>query len=80
MGRNILSICDDCEVYIFHLRGKESDYMQRFQQDHVDHEKATRIVSDYVSEQPDDYIDVTEDYETMTTQQPSNKATEPKEK
>lgn len=63
MGRNILSICDECEVYIFHLRGKEGDYMQRFQDIHIDHEKKTRIVSDYVEEQPDDYLDVTDDME-----------------
>ena len=62
MGRNILSICDACEVYIFHLRGKESDYMQQFQKKHKDHEKRTRIVSDYVEEQPEDYLDVTDSY------------------
>lgn len=62
MGRNILSICDYCEVYIFHLRGHESDYMQKFQKDHEVHEKDTRIVSDYVTEQPDHYEDVTESY------------------
>ena len=61
MGRNILSICDECEVYIFHLRGKEGDLMQKFQNEHSDHEKSTRIVSDYVDEQPEHYKDVTDD-------------------
>jgi len=63
MGRNILSICDECEVYIFHLRGKEGDFMQNFQNAHSKHESKTRIVSDYVTEQPDDYLDVTDDFE-----------------
>lgn len=62
MGRNILSICDSCEVYMSHLRGKESDYMQQFQNKHIDHEKNTRIVSDYVEYAPDDYLDVTDSY------------------
>lgn len=61
MGRNILSICDYCEQFIFHLRGKESDLMQKFQNVHSDHEKNTRIVSDYVTEQPEYYKDVTDD-------------------
>lgn len=66
MGRNILSICDECEVYIFHLRGKESDLMQKFQNKHSDHEKSTRIVSDYVEEQPEHYEDVTDELTTST--------------
>ena len=61
MGRNILSICDKCEVYIFHLRGKENELMQAFQNVHAEHEKSTRIVSDYVEEQPDKYLDVTDE-------------------
>jgi len=68
MGRNILSICDECEEYIFHLRGKESDLMQKFQNLHADHEKKTRIVSDYVEESPDDYLDVTDEL-TNTTEE-----------
>jgi hypothetical protein len=62
MGRNILSICDKCEVYVFHLRGKESDYMQRFQNDHSDHENMTRIVSDYIDYQPEHYEEVSDSY------------------
>ena len=60
MGRNILSICDQCNEYIFHLRGKEGDLMQKFQNLHQKHERYTRIVSDYVQEQPDNYLDVTD--------------------
>lgn len=63
MGRNILSICDECKVYLFHLRGHEGDHMQAFQKKHANHEKRTRIVSDYVEEQPDDYVDVTDEFE-----------------
>lgn len=66
MGRNIISICDLCEVYLFHYRGKESDYMQKFQNDHSDHERYTRIVSDYVTEQPDHYKSVTDEYADNT--------------
>lgn len=69
MGRNILSICDYCGMYIFHLRGKESDYMQSFQNNHSEHEKYTRIVSDYVEEQPEEYNDVTSFYETSNSKQ-----------
>lgn len=60
MGRNILSICDYCKVYVFHLRGKEGDKMQAFQNTHAVHEEYTRIVSDYVEEQPFNYLDVTD--------------------
>lgn len=67
MGRNILSICDECKVSIFHLRGKESDFMQQFQEDHIKHEKKTRIVSDYVEEEPEGYKDVTESYNAKAT-------------
>ena len=62
MGRNILSICDQCEVYVFHLRGKENEKIQSFQNAHVEHEKRTRIVSDYVEEQPENYKDTTDYY------------------
>lgn len=65
MGRNILSICDECEVYIFHYRGKEGRWMQRFQREHEQHEKDTRIVSDYVEEAPENYQDVTDAFEAM---------------
>lgn len=61
MGRNILSICDECGVYIFHLRGKEGDLMQKFQNIHEKHEDRTFIVSDYVEEAPEDYKDVTDE-------------------
>lgn len=76
MGRNILSICDNCEEYIFHLRGKEGDYMQKFQNIHLEHEHDTRIVSDYVTEQPDSYADVTEEmFTTALGQCPTCKQT-----
>lgn len=67
MGRNILSICDECREYIFHFRGKEGELMQKFQNLHADHEKRTRIVSDYVEVQPDDYSDVTDDLTPQPT-------------
>ena len=44
--------------------------MQRFQEMHSRHEKDTRIVSDYVTEQPDDYLDVTDDYEALAPTNP----------
>lgn len=68
MGRNILSICDECSEYVFHLRGKEGDLMQKFQRVHESHEKQTRIVSDYVTEQPTHYIDTTDEL-TNTTEE-----------
>jgi len=42
--------------------------MQKFQNLHWKHEKYTRIVSDYVTEQPDSYEDVTDEL-TNTTEE-----------
>lgn len=64
MGRNIFSVCHKCEVQLMHFRGKEGDFMQRFQNDHADHEGMTEILSDYKFEPPNDYKDVFDDYHT----------------
>lgn len=42
--------------------------MQKFQNLHAEHEKSTRIISDYVEEQPDNYLDVTDEISAPTTQ------------
>jgi hypothetical protein len=58
MGRNIWSVCHECKVKLFHFRGQESDYMQRFQSVHSEHEKMTEIYNDYVEEPPESYTDL----------------------
>lgn len=62
MGRNIYSVCHECEVSLMHLRGKENVNMQRFQNDHSDHEGMTEIISDYKFEPSEDYKDVFDEY------------------
>lgn len=62
MGRNFQSVCDECKVYLFHLRGKEGDNMQRFAQDHISHKEQTRVLDDYVEEPPESYKDVFDEY------------------
>lgn len=67
MGRNVHSVCHYCSVQLMHLRGKESDNMQKFQNDHSEHEKHTQIISDYVEEPPDHYTDMFEKYNEVET-------------
>lgn len=45
-----------------HFRGKEGDYMQKFANDHNGHEPSTEIYNDYVSEPPESYTDVFDNY------------------
>lgn len=62
MGRNFVSVCDFCKTQLFHLRGEESDNMQRFADDHYAHKEHTRVLDDYVEEPPEDYTDAFDDY------------------
>lgn len=62
MGRNLVSVCDECEVQLMYLRGKESPNIMRFYRDHQQHEKSVRTISDYVEEPPEKYRDVFDDY------------------
>jgi hypothetical protein len=49
-------------VQLMHFRSKEGDYMQKFANDHSDHELATAVLNDYVEEPPEDFTDVFEKY------------------
>jgi hypothetical protein len=67
MGRNIFSVCHECQVQLMHLRGKQNINMMRFQVDHKDHEKMTEILCDYAQEPPADYEDVFDKYNPSPT-------------
>lgn len=62
MGRNFHSACHTCEVTLMHLRGKESDHMQRFANDHPEKHHVTKIYNDYQYEPPLEYKDVYDEY------------------
>lgn len=60
MGRNFISACHTCGVQLMHLRGKEGDHMQKFENDHPKHN--TEIFNDYQNEPPEEYRDVFDIY------------------